>query len=116
MKDVEVYKNGRSLEKIKKVIIEIANKHGIEIDKIILFGSRARGDFKEESDLDLLIITKDELDESKKYSFIYKVRKEIIWKIDLPVDVIVVDKDYFNSYKNVYGSIVGMAALEGIAI
>jgi len=52
----------------------------------------------------------------KKYSFIYNVRKEIIWKIDLPVDVIVVDKNYFNSYKNVYGSIVGMAVLEGIAI
>uniref|UniRef100_A0A7C4NTJ7 Nucleotidyltransferase domain-containing protein n=1 Tax=Thermodesulfobacterium geofontis TaxID=1295609 RepID=A0A7C4NTJ7_9BACT len=31
---------------------------GIEIDKLILFGSRARGDYKKYSDWDLLIVTK----------------------------------------------------------
>ncbi len=36
------------LRKIKEVILSTAKKHGIEIDKIILFSSRARGDYKED--------------------------------------------------------------------
>jgi len=46
------------LKQIKKAITEVAQRHGIEIDKIILFGSRARGDSREESDWDVLVVTK----------------------------------------------------------
>lgn len=34
-------------------ITELAKKHGIK--RIVLFGSRARGDFKERSDIDLAV-------------------------------------------------------------
>ncbi len=50
--------NKEILKKIKNTILEIANELNIKVDNIILFGSRARGDAKEDSDLDLLIITK----------------------------------------------------------
>ena len=36
---------------LQQQIISIAENHGVE--KLILFGSRARGDFKERSDIDL---------------------------------------------------------------
>ena len=39
--------------KVKDKIIELAKKHGVE--KVILFGSRARGDNWERSDIDLAI-------------------------------------------------------------
>ena len=38
------------LRRIKEVISEVAIRHGIDVDKVILFGSRARGDFRENSD------------------------------------------------------------------
>ncbi|RLE91192.1 MAG: hypothetical protein DRN04_13370 [Thermoprotei archaeon] len=38
------------LRRIKEVISEVAVKQGINVDKVILFGSRARGDFRENSD------------------------------------------------------------------
>ena len=38
------------LKFIKEVILNTAKKHNIEIDKIILFGSRARGNHREDSD------------------------------------------------------------------
>ncbi|HID42743.1 MAG TPA: nucleotidyltransferase domain-containing protein, partial [Archaeoglobaceae archaeon] len=38
---------------IRETVIRIAEKYGIEVDRIILFGSRARGDFKENSDWDI---------------------------------------------------------------
>ena len=34
----------KELKIIKKVILETAKRHGIDIEKIILFGSRARGE------------------------------------------------------------------------
>ena len=38
-------------EKVIREIIELAKKY--QIQKVILFGSRARGDYKERSDIDL---------------------------------------------------------------
>lgn len=53
-----------SIEKIKNVFIEFPN-----IDKLSIFGSRANGNFKEGSDIDLAIfsnsISKDELNSLK---------------------------------------------------
>ena len=40
-------------EHVRKGIIELAQKYGIQ--KVILFGSRARGDNKERSDVDLAV-------------------------------------------------------------
>ena len=40
-------------QKVRDKIIELAKKHGVE--KVILFGSRARGDNWERSDIDLAI-------------------------------------------------------------
>ena len=37
--------------RVLQEIVQLAQKYGIE--KVILFGSRARGDFKEKSDIDL---------------------------------------------------------------
>jgi len=49
------------LKLIKEIILKTAKKHNIEIDKIILFGSRARGDYREDSDWDILIVTRKKL-------------------------------------------------------
>ncbi len=47
-------------EEIKRIIKKFANelkKNGIKIDKIILFGSYARGDYKEWSDIDVAVVS-----------------------------------------------------------
>ena len=46
--------NGTGIEKqIIEEIVELAEKHGIA--KIVLFGSRARGDYHRASDIDLAV-------------------------------------------------------------
>lgn len=47
---------------IQAIIVQFADalkKQGIHIDKIILFGSQARGDAREDSDIDLLVVSSD---------------------------------------------------------
>ena len=42
-----------TIEEIKKVVAEIAPKYNLK--KVTLFGSRARGNFREDSDIDLIV-------------------------------------------------------------
>lgn len=46
----------REEEALKEFVKEVKGKYGDRIKKIVLFGSYARGDYSEESDVDVLII------------------------------------------------------------
>ncbi len=52
---------------LKNFIDQLKNRFGKNLKKIILFGSRARGDHSEESDYDLLLIFEKVTPEMKKY-------------------------------------------------
>ena len=51
MKEDMLYKNTGLKQKVIQEIVQLAQKNHVE--QVILFGSRARGDFKERSDIDL---------------------------------------------------------------
>lgn len=54
-------------KKLKIFIDQLRKRFGRNLKKIILFGSRARGDHSEESDYDLLLIFEKVTPEMKKY-------------------------------------------------
>lgn len=59
-----------------EIITSILNQ--IDAEKVILFGSRARGDNNPESDLDLLIIQKDDFSKIKnRWDETIKIRKAL---------------------------------------
>ena len=63
-------------EKIKKVI-ENNKKY-----KIVLFGSRARGDYKETSDIDLAVL--DNISREEQYKIIDEIDLlDIVYKVDI---------------------------------
>ncbi|MEM5820945.1 MAG: nucleotidyltransferase domain-containing protein [Candidatus Aenigmatarchaeota archaeon] len=101
-----------NLKKIKEIIIQTAKEMNIEIDRIILFGSRARGDYREDSDYDLLIVTKEKLDSKKKFDFWYEIYK----KIPFPADIIISSKETFEKFKESKGFIYSYAISEGIML
>lgn len=53
---------------IEKYVSEIQNIYGAHLRKIILYGSYARGDFREDSDVDIMILLDISDLELKKYS------------------------------------------------
>lgn len=47
------------VEAVIRDFAEALKEQGLKVDKIILFGSQARGDAREDSDIDLLVVSPD---------------------------------------------------------
>lgn len=92
---------------LEEIIKRILNK--IKAQKIILFGSRSRGDNTEESDYDLLIICNNDVD-------IKKISKEIYSQfigITKGVDVIIRPQNYVDENKACANSFINSIIKEG---
>ena len=76
---------------------------------MLLFGSRARGDYKLTSDVDLMVISKD----FKKYSFRQRPNDFLdTWILPIDFEVLYYTPEEFIRKKKEYG-IVRQAAKEG---
>ncbi len=92
------------IEKIKEVILDECGKAGVEVVKIILFGSRARGDAKPDSDFDVYVVVKESLDFSKKRILLTKIKRRLAYD-RIPNDILLSAEDRFEGLKNYTGSI-----------
>ena len=84
--------------------------------KVILFGSRGRGDYTEDSDFDLLIITEKNLSEKEKLSTRSTIKKLLIKSLRKPVDVLLNMKQEAEIKRELPGHIVQWAMKEGIEL
>ena len=96
----------KPLTQALNIIIKIADP-----DKVILFGSRARGDASKDSDYDLLILKKGVKHNRKLSQKIY-----LKSDFDLPIDIIVQDTTQFDQLKENPYMIYRSIFLEGKTI
>lgn len=89
---------------------DFLNKHAIE--KAILFGSFARGDARKDSDIDLILVSKEF---EGKSALKRPVRFYIDWNLGYPVDFLCYTPKEFN-YLRKQVSIVSQALKEGIEV
>ena len=82
---------------------------GFQPDKIILFGSHARGDACTDSDVDLLVVMPIEGSKRRKATEIDMALADR----SIPLDLLVVTPDDFERGRSEIGSILRPAALEG---
>ena len=77
--------------------------------RIILFGSYARGDMNETSDLDFLVVEKE-----IKARRMETVRlRDVLSPLRIPVDVLIVSEKSYNEWKDSPGTVIYEAAIEG---
>jgi predicted nucleotidyltransferase len=100
------------LNEIKRIIIEELEKENIKVHKIILFGSRARGDFKEDSDWDILVVVDRKLSFCKKWDIIDRIKLKLA-RNKIPNDTILKSHLELFENKNNIGSVVYYAIREG---
>jgi len=99
----DTFMNSDLLKEVIKRIVEMAQP-----DKIILFGSAARGRMGPSSDLDLLVI-KAGVHRRQLAQAIYRN----LIGVGFPVDIVVVTPEDIERYKNSVGLIVESALREG---
>ena len=102
-------------EIISKVINEILEKEGIEVKKIILFGSRARGNFKKDSDWDLMVVINKNLSFLEKRKIIAEMQRRLA-KHKIPNDIILKSEQQFDTMKNYVGCISYYVSKEGLQV
>jgi len=97
------------IDKIISIIVSLASP-----DQIILFGSYARGDNNEKSDIDLLIVKKG-LEKGREISgTIYRAFLEN--EIEVPVDLLTIDYKRYKELNNEIGYIYKTIKEEGKVI
>lgn len=84
--------------------------------KVLLFGSRARGQATKDSDYDLLIVTNDTFAPRVKMDWESKIRKALVSALKVPFDVIIASHKEVNEKKDLTGHIVQYAVREGVEI
>ena len=88
-----------------------------EAEEVILFGSRARGDYREDSDIDLLLIHSDWQDgDVRKKAHIAWDMAESFYGIRIPVDVVGFTPGEFHHIRHSINSVAAIAAEEGFTM
>jgi predicted nucleotidyltransferase len=92
------------MEEIVRRIIDIAHP-----ERIILFGSRARGDARPESDVDLLVVVDSAEPRHRRSAPLYGALSDIL----APMDILVYSPDEIKEWSQVPQAFVTTAVREG---
>jgi uncharacterized protein len=92
---------------LDNLVRQIAERFSPE--KIILFGSRARGDAGPDSDIDLLVLFSDVADPNKRAAELYASLSDF----PSPMDIVVSTSSRFERYRNVVNTVYWPASREG---
>jgi predicted nucleotidyltransferase len=84
--------------------------------RVLLFGSRARGDYNEDSDFDVLVITPNTLSDIRKKSLRIKIKQALVEILDIPVDILVNSEKEISIKKELPGHTINWAMKEGVLI
>jgi predicted nucleotidyltransferase len=106
--------SGDDLTIARRVAEAILGADGARIRRIILFGSRARGDAKPDSDLDLLVVTREATPaEQRAYrQSLYRICRGF----GLPVEPHVMTEETFEETRAVIGGLAYPAWTEGVTL
>lgn len=90
----------REIMKIKEVLLRLLKEEGIGVEKIVIFGSYVKGKRKEDSDIDIIVVSKEF--RNKDIFEIANLTKDVHWRlveeIMKPFDIMYYsDKEWENS-------------------
>lgn len=86
----------------KEIVDDVLELFSEKVHKIVLYGSYARGDFTQESDVDIMIILNCDKEEVKQYrKAISRLASRIGLKNDIEISLLLRDKETFEQGQKV---------------
>lgn len=103
------------LHKARDIIIEELEKSGVRVLRVLLFGSRARGDFRPDSDFDFYVVVDKELLFPERQEMTSRIRW-MLARAGITGDVVIQSEDKFAQGMANTGYLAYYVAKEGIEI
>ena len=108
-----------AIPKIEEKVIEDFSKQiyrelGGDVVSVLLFGSKARGDYKKNSDTDILVVLKNPSEDQINY--IYGVVMDLVGKYKIYLSVKIFSEKEFEHYKNIQTIFINNVLRDGIKI
>ena len=87
----------RKIKEIVEYLEKLLRNKELEIDSIILFGSYAKGNYKKESDIDIVIISKSFSRKGifERAKMLGNIEWELMEKFMIPLDIITMSPEDF---------------------
>lgn len=106
--------------RLKAVTTSVANEAkrilGQKLDAVVLYGSYARGNYDEESDIDIMVRIRCTRDELMEFFYIFSdIGSRISLENDVTVSILIYDTETFNRYKSVMPFLVNVEK-EGVKV
>lgn len=79
----------KEIIRTKNLLFKLFRNRNISVDKIVIYGSYARNTARADSDIDIIVVSKDfrEKDIFKKVALTHGLHNELVNKINKPVDL-----------------------------
>lgn len=103
------------LQIAKKVITEEIERAGFKVQRIILFGSRAKGDERQDSDWDFYVVINKKIDFKTKKFLVGSILMKLA-EFNIFCDILINDEIGYNRLKKEKSTISYLASKEGIRI
>lgn len=110
---------GTTIPEMEKRAIEdfsekVYRKLGHNVASILLFGSKSRGDYKKNSDIDILIVLKNSNEDQINY--IYNVVMDLVSEYKIYLSVKIFSEKEFEYYKSIPTMFISNVLRDGIKI
>jgi uncharacterized protein len=87
-------------EQLKQILTELREQlsalYGDRLDQLILFGSQARGDAEPDSDIDVMVVLKGEVNSYKESERVTEITAEISLKYAVLITCIYISADRYS--------------------
>ena len=93
-----------------------ATVRAVDPERIVLFGSRARGEARADSDLDLLVVEGEPFSPQRSRQGELKRIRRALWRFPVPIDVLVYSRDEVDEWRNSPNHVIGRSLREGVTV
>jgi len=105
----------KQVETARDIIKKEVEDAGLKIINILLFGSRARGDYKEDSDWDFYVIVDKDIGFSEKREIARRIRRKLA-ELKIPNDIIIQSASIVERRRDDVGTLTHYVLKEGVGV